>query len=277
MRVMPVITKITTQKNNNERFNIFLDDGNGKESYGFSVDQAILVKYQLQKGLEIDGLDLTEIKFDDEIKKATNSALHFLSHRMRSKNEIITYLKRKEIDEPIIQEVIHRLYEYNYINDQDFANAYVRTQVNTTLKGLEVIRKELIEKGIERPVIELSLEQFSQEQQVQAALKIISKTVAKSVKLSDVEQKQKQEQTLMRKGFPWNIIQIALEESETDKDHEAQWEALLFQGEKAHKKYQKYDGFVYKQKMKQALYRKGFSIEEIDEFLEHMNQIQEME
>lgn len=42
---MPFITKISTQKKNTERFNIFLD-----EKYAFSVDADVLVRFDLKKG-----------------------------------------------------------------------------------------------------------------------------------------------------------------------------------------------------------------------------------
>jgi regulatory protein len=42
---MPYITKISAQKNNEERVNIFLD-----EKYAFSVDLDVLVKFDLRKG-----------------------------------------------------------------------------------------------------------------------------------------------------------------------------------------------------------------------------------
>lgn len=44
-------------------------------------------------------------------------------------------------------------------------------------------------------------------------------------------------------------------------------EAIRFQGEKIYRKYSHLSGFEYKQKMKQALYRKGFSMDLIEKFL----------
>lgn len=67
---MPFITKISTQKKNTERFNIFLDD-----KYAFSVDADVLVKFELKKGKELDDLDIIEIQYGDEVKKGFNRAL----------------------------------------------------------------------------------------------------------------------------------------------------------------------------------------------------------
>lgn len=53
---MAVITKITRQKRNEERYNIFLND-----EYAFSVDESVLVKYRLTKGMTIDEWTLGEL------------------------------------------------------------------------------------------------------------------------------------------------------------------------------------------------------------------------
>ncbi|MGV3466194.1 MAG: recombination regulator RecX, partial [Heyndrickxia sp.] len=45
---MPIITKITVQKNLSDRYNIYLD-----EEYAFSVDEDVLTRFQLRKGKEL--------------------------------------------------------------------------------------------------------------------------------------------------------------------------------------------------------------------------------
>ena len=266
---MAIIAKITTQKKNTERFNIFLDHGKGEE-YAFSVDQDILISFQLKKGMELDELDISEIQFEDEVKKAFNLALNFLSYRMRSTKEVIDYLKKKEVDEPIIPDVIHKLAEYKYINDEEFARAYVQTQINTTTKGPEVIKQELFEKGIEQDILLKSLALFTMDEQVEKAIKLISKTIPKNNKASERQTKQKIEQTLQRKGYSWDVIQIAMEEASIEKDTDEEWGALEHHGMKAHRKYDKLDGWEYEQKMKQALFRKGFDLDMIEKFITHI-------
>lgn len=263
---MAIIAKITTQKKNAERYNIFLDHGKGEE-YAFSVDQDILIRFQLKKGMELDELDITEIQFEDEVKKAFNMALTFLSYRMRSKKEIVDYLKKKEVDDPIIPDVIHKLIDYKYINDEEFAKAYVRTQVNTAIKGPEVIKQELIEKGIEQDILLKSLFLYTMDEQVEKAIKLISKTIPKNNKASERQTKQKIEQTLQRKGFSWDVIQIAMEEAVIEKDTDEEWGALEHHGMKAHRKYCKLEGWEYEQKMKQALFRKGFELDMIEKYI----------
>ncbi len=266
MNDVAIITKITTQQKNQDRFNIFLDTGKGEE-YAFSVDSDVLIRFELRKGMELDDLSIVEIQYQDSIRKAYNSAVHYLARRMRSKKEIQEYLIKKEVEEPVINEVLHKLTSQKYINDEEFALSYVRTQKNTTDKGPDVIRMELKEKGISEAEIKNALAEYSVEEQVENAIKVAGKLVKKSSNESQRLMKQKAEQLLVRKGYPFDIIHLALNEADMDKEENEEMAAIKFQGDKAARKYHYYSGFEYVQKMKQALYRKGFSIELIEKYL----------
>lgn len=263
---MAVITKITTQQKNKDRFNIFMDDGNG-EKFAFSVDSDVLIKFQLKKGMELDDFSLIEIHYSDDIRKAYNLAVHYLAKRLRSKKEIRDHLSQKEIEEPVILEVIHKLIDQNYINDMEYALAYVRTQVNTTDKGSDLIRIELKEKGIEEDIMNQALANYSFEEQAEKATKLAKKIFEKNSRDSLMIVKQKLESLLLRKGYSFQVINIAINETELNKDVDEQMDAIKYQGEKMNRKYRQFSDFEYEQKMKQALYRKGFSFDLIEKFL----------
>lgn len=264
---MAYVTKITAQKKLKDRYNIFLDKGNGEE-YAFSVDETTLIKFGLRKGLEIDELDIVEIQYGDDVRKAYNAAINYLSFRMRSKGEIRTYLLQKEYEEALIQEVLHQLEEYNYINDASFAEAYLRTQWKTNGKGPEVIRQELIQKGVGQAEIEGALSVYSEEAQTEEALKIIEKEVKKSKGQSTTQLKQKLEQALLRKGFSFSVISSAIQSVDYENSSEMEMEALTLQADKVKRRYSGEDDYTYKMKMKQYLYRKGFSLNLIDAYLQ---------
>jgi regulatory protein len=266
-----IITKITTQQRNQDRFNIFMDYGKGKgEEFAFSVDSDVLIKFQLKKGMELDDFSFMEIQYQDDIRKAYNRAIHYLAKRMRAEKEINDYLVSKEIDEPIINEILHRLSAQKYINDEEFALAYVRTQANTTDKGPNVIKMELKEKGIAEGILIQALKEYPMEQQIEKATKISVKFYTKNVKESLKILKQKLEHLLLRKGYSFDVINIAVNEACINNEVDEEMAAIRFQAEKADRKLNKFSGFEYEQKMKQALYRKGFPIELIETYLSEM-------
>lgn len=270
---MAIITKITTQKKHQDRYNIFMDYGNGEE-FAFSVDENVLIKYQLKKGLELDEFSLMEIHYHDDIRKAYNLAISYLAIRMRSEKEIKNYLLKKEVEEPVIQEVIHKLTEQKYIDDMEYAYAYVRTQINTTDKGAGLIKIELKERGIDNNLIEKALNKFPLDLQVEKATILSEKFIQKNSKDSKKVLKQKLENLLLRKGYSFEIINLAVSEINFEAQTDDELEAINFQGEKAHRKFSKYSGFEYEQKMKQFLFRKGFTLDIIEKFLSERKEIE---
>lgn len=262
---MPIITKITTQKKRTDRYNIFLD-----EKYAFSVDEEVLLKFQLKKGKEIDSLLLSQIQFQDEIQKCFTAALGYLSYRMRSEAEVRLFLKKKNMEEPIMNEAIHKLYLYNYLNDLDFAKAYVRTHVNGGNKGPITLKLELKEKGISGNLIQQALLEYPFDVQVEHAKHLAAKSIKKEKNISERALKLKLEQMLSRKGFTRDSLVIALEDVKIEKDDEEEWDSLCFHAEKVVRRYRAYEGFQFQQKVKQALFRKGFPLELIDRYLSEM-------
>ena len=263
--MMSIITKITTQQKNKERYNIFTDDGTG-EKYAFSIDEGVLVKFQLRKGMEIDEFFLTEIQYEDEIRKAYNTAVKYLSRIMRTEQEIRVYLKDKEFEEPVIREVILKLYEYQFLDDEQYAISYVRTQIKTNDKGPVVIKRELFEKGVKELLIDGALKEFSYDEQYNKAQTICQKELAKNKRDSEIVLKQKLEQKLIRKGYSLDMISEVISNLELKSEDEL-LQALTYQGERLMRKYRNETGFHYRQKIKAALYRKGFSLELIEEYL----------
>jgi regulatory protein len=76
----------------------------------------------------------------------------------------------------------------------------------------------------------------------------------------------------MRKGFSYDVISIVKEELMYENNEDEEWNSLVLQAEKLKRKYAKGAQAQYKMKMKQALYRKGFSIEIIDRYLNEEEQ-----
>lgn len=135
-------------------------------------------------------------------------------------------------------------------------------------KGPTVIKRELLNKGVQDLIITHSLQEYPKEKQIENALILIEKKKKSYQKHSFLQMKLKLDEMLVRKGYSRDVIQICLEELKDEKDDEKQQEALHYHGNKYYEKYKKYDGWTFENKMKQALYRKGFSIDEIEIFLQ---------
>lgn len=265
---MRKITRITTQVKNKNRYNIFLNSSDGEE-FAFSVDEAILVEYRLRKGLELTDSLITELVEKDTVHKSYTQAIHFLSFRMRSKKEIHDYLIKKEVDMEHIKQIIQRLTDEKLLNDQQFANMFVQSRMNTTSKGPNLIKKELLEKGVSAIHAEVALENYPFDVQLEKINKLILKKLNSTKKDSFQKQVQKLQTNLIQKGFTQNAIQTAFMNIQEEKSDDSEWEALVYQGEKLIRKHEsKHEGYALRKKVTEGLYRKGFPFELINKFLD---------
>ncbi|RDW17447.1 recombination regulator RecX [Oceanobacillus chungangensis] len=265
---MHKITRITTQKKSKDRYNIYLDDGKG-EKYGFSVDETVLIEFHLRKNLELDAEMIALLIKKDTLHKSYNQAIHFLSFRMRTKKEVYDYLVKKETEAEHIKEIINKLLENKLIDDKLFAEMFVRTRINTTSKGPMLIKKELIEKGVVASIANEAVQAYPYEVQFEKISKWAEKKLNLKKKESFKKQIQQLQVTLIQKGFTQDVIKDALAEIHEEKDEDEEWNAIVFQGEKLVNKHRrKFEGFELRNKVKESLYRKGFSIELINRFLD---------
>lgn len=265
---MKKITRITTQKKNKHRYNIFLDEGEG-EAYAFSVDEAILIEFKLRKNLELDDSMIATLVQKDTIHKSYTQTINFLSYRMRTKKEIHDYLVKKEVDPEHITQIIDRLINEKLLDDGQFAEMFVSTRMNTSSKGPMLIKKELIEKGVTASIADQAVEQYPYEVQYEKILKWIEKKFNQDKKDSFRKKIQQLQVTLIQKGFTQDVIKDALTNINEEKNDSSEWDALVHQGEKLMRKHQvKLEGHPLRNKVKEALYRKGFTIDLINQFLE---------
>ncbi len=258
---IPVITKITTQKQQG-RYNIFIDD-----HFAFGVDESILAEYLLHKGMEMPQ-DLQEkLKGEDDVQKGYHRALDYLNYGLRTRKEVTDNLIEKDYGH-VADQVLSMLEDRGYVDDLNYAESYVRTKAKINAKGPRVIEQELFQKGVKQAEIERAMTEYPRTQQFENAKALGEKQIKKSKKRSSRETQNKINEFLMRKGFDREIIQEVLATLDYEKSDEEEWLAIEKQGEKAWRRYRRFELYEQSLKTKSSLYRKGFPKELIDQFIE---------
>lgn len=261
---MPVITKITQQKKDGERYNIFLD-----EKYAFSVHESVLVKFGLSKGMSLEDWSIDEMVYEDEIRKAFNRALHYLGFRMRSEFEVKKKLLDTGYGEAVVLEAIVKLKNLGFLNDETFAEALLQTQKRSSSKGPRAIQQELQKKGIGKELQEIVLDSYSEEEQLQIATKLAEKAANSNRSVAPSQLKQKIQNALLRKGYSFDIIKQALGNIDFNREEDEWSEITKTTGEKAWRRFStKYSGRDRNNRVKQAMYQKGIPFDQIDRFIE---------
>ena len=136
-------------------------------------------------------------------QKLINKGLKLLSYRPRSTSELKFRLSRYKYATPdLVNQTLNHLLDLELLDDQKFASWWVDQRTSHKPKGNIAIKTELIQKGIDRSVIDSVL--LSKDQEVKLAKKLV---ITKKI-----TNKQKTYQYLYSRGFSSNIINSVIDE-----------------------------------------------------------------
>lgn len=260
---MPKVTKIEVQKNNKERFNLYLD---GKFEMGIDINT--LVQFNLKKDQLLEEVDMQKIQEFDLYRRGVNMAIQYLSYKKRTEKEVRQYLEKYEMNLNVIQQVIDFCYKEKLIDHEDYAESLKNTMINTTEKGPEIYKQKLYQLGIEPTVIDNYTQLYEQQQPLDDVIKV-GKKILKLKKGHEIKVKQKVTQSLFRKGYTLDTIQIVMNELDFFQDEETLDNLLQRDLEKVYNKNcRKYDGNKLIMKTIEALMRKGYKYDKIKSKLE---------
>ena len=101
--------------------------------------------------------------YEEESKNARRRAIRYLVYRDRSRNEIIRYLNGKKFSADAVDETLVFLESNDYINDERFAMQFGRSRIVNKKIGRLRLGLELGSKGLERKIIEETLNSLYEE------------------------------------------------------------------------------------------------------------------
>ena len=136
----------------------------------------------------------------------------YCAYQERCVKDVKDKLKTYDIAEKEKNIILEYLLDNRFVNDERFAKSFVRGKVNQSGWGVNKIRFHLIQKGIDKDIIEEALGQTDEETYRQRLIEIL-KAKAKTVKAaSDFEKKRKLAAYAMQKGFEGSLIWEVLKE-----------------------------------------------------------------
>ncbi len=198
------ITKISPAVKTEGRYNVFVDN-----EFSFSLDEVQLVKLGLKKGDEIDETQLYDLKNESNFGKQYIRAIDLISRRLRSEREIRDYAWRKQWTKDNTDRVIGRLQERGYLNDEKFAESFVRSRANTRNFSARRMKVELQKKGIKPEIIAKTMAISDDYDEMAALNTLITK------RRNKYDDERKFIAYLARQGFSYDDIKSALAEHDT--------------------------------------------------------------
>ena len=195
------ITLLEVQKKNKERVNVYLDG-----QYAFPV--TLTAAAGLKKGQFLSDADIEQFKQRDERDKAYNHAIFYLGFRARSRTELESYLHGKKYLVEVIRVTVDRLNEEGYLNDEEFARAWVREREQFKPRSGRALRYELNQKGVSDSVIEEVLADLDEDN---LAWQALENKVRQWRHLEEEDFKKKALGFLSRRGFNYEVARQAVE------------------------------------------------------------------
>lgn len=204
------ITAIQTQQHNPDRVSIFLDG-----QYAFGLDAATAASLRI--GRTLNDLEISQLQEADVLAQAYTKAVRFLASRSRSTEEVRRKLREKDFSTAIIDLTITRLEAQGYVNDAEFAHAWVRNRLEFSPRGPTALRTELRGKGIANDIIDTLLSELDT---TDSAL-LAARQKAQSLRGLDPRTfRQKLGTYLLRRGFDYDTVQATTDTliQELDED-----------------------------------------------------------
>ncbi len=252
-----MIMKITKIEKKKRLYLLELD-----ETDKLYITEDTIVHFMLSKGMNISEQELKEIQDYAQFSYGKNLALYYLSFKQRTVKEVRDYLTKYEISLDTIEKVLTILIKDNWIDDRQYAYSFIHSNLLSGDKGAFVLKQKLTQKGITASIIDEELCKFDF---TEVSQKVAAKLLRNyQSKLPSKALQDKILQSMMNKGFSYEEAKIAYQSLTIENDDEKQQELLYKELDKQYRKYsKKYDGYDLKQRLTQALARKGFDFSDI--------------
>ena len=177
-------------------YNVYLSNGEVLELNGKVItDNELLIKK------DIDNELYDKLKRDNTICMLMDTSVKYIDRRLRSINELRDYLKNKEEDTIIIEEVIDKLIDYKYLDDDRFTKAFIKDKLNFTNWGDYKIKNELKRLGVNEEIIYNNMINIDDNIYYERINKIIDKDISTNKKYNGIKLKNKIYNHLLTLGY----------------------------------------------------------------------------
>lgn len=177
-------------------YNVYLSNGEVLELNGKVItDNELLIKK------DIDNELYNKLKRDNTICILVDTSVKYIDRRLRSINELRDYLKNKEEDTIIIEEVIDKLIDYKYLDDDRFTKAFIKDKLNFTNWGDYKIKNELKRLGVNEEIIYNNISSIDDNIYYERINKIIDKDISTNKKYGGIKLKNKIYNHLLTLGY----------------------------------------------------------------------------
>ena len=195
------------------------------------IHTSLVEKFGLRIGLEIEAEIIEKLIAADEVMRAKNHALRLLREekdpltvdasedsrpigkpKIYTKNEMEQRLAREGFSTKAIETTIEELIHSGHIRDRQYAENWIVRRQKSNPRGKTLLKKELVNKGIDRETAEQVVANVETEDETKVALQIAQKRMKQYTGLPIHVAKRRLHGFLARRGFGSEIVRHVLEQ-----------------------------------------------------------------
>ena len=243
------------KKTSKGMYKVFLDNNET-----ISLYEDIIINNNLLITKEIKDNELDNLIKQNNDMYVYSMSINYISIRMRSINEMRQYLKRKKVSDNLIDTTIDKLIKDGYLNDFNFAKAYINDELLLTNKGLLKIKQELLRHNISEEIVNEVIEDVDHNMVKEKLSNLMEKQI-KIKKGSSNAIKAKLLNYFYNLGYYKEDIlnELSKHHLKTDVNHlQKEYDKLKYKYSK------KYDEDELDYIIKAKLFQKGYSTEDIN-------------
>ncbi len=228
----------------------------------------VIIKYNLLYRKEIDNQLLEALLEETRSSDIYYKSVKKITTKLMSVHDYKKWLEKYKMKKDEEEQLITRLKSVGLLNDCIYASAYVRDKVHLSKYGKEKIEQGLKEHGICLEDRKKALQEINETEMYEKLERAILKRICQNHRHSNQQLKQKIISEFVSLGYlKEDILEVLshIEWKEESELLEKEFEKTLARGRR------KYQGNELLRYVKNKLYQKGFSLEQIQAYCDKKN------
>ena len=165
---------------------------------------------------DVPRLNPAELPPDEARKKAKEICFDLLAARPRAKDELRQALRRKGFDDEISEALLGKLDDAGLVDDQAFAESWVRSRHNHQGLARRALVAELRRKGVDGDIAAEAAGEVDHDAEEQRARELVRKRLGSMTNLDEQTVTRRLLGMLGRKGYPSGLAYTVIREELRD-------------------------------------------------------------
>lgn len=186
-----------------EKATVFFDNGEK-----LILHKDVLYQSGLRKGDEISSDRFSILNNQEIFYLIKQKAFRLLQRRIHTSRELYTKLRQKFSDDLLIKKCLTELQQKGFINDREFALAFISEKQKSKKWSKAKLKTELMKRGVSNEIISEVLNQtFDTEKEIESAKELAEKKLSQIIKKENDKRKvfQKIMMHLQSKGYDYKM------------------------------------------------------------------------